>query len=396
MYPISNEIIHDMMEEREKLEVRLAKEIENVFWELPLAVPLRKYMRISWEWLLQQADLNVPFGIALNGIIAKQGSLKIWSNYATRPSEAGLRRRIMPFSETWSPSDCSDLIRLWGEVIEDAPNPGVGRDIAELARQKKQSRDPIEFAKSEKNGHGGYRARADFPRYHPAAVPDHLRPLLRDAVSRGAQRCYLMPHDTIKKIDTMYGLPEGMAISGTTTDSIFFLDHMMSLLGALGAPDLMPALHLLPIATMVSRYHHTMLECAVALTIPPARKMDYYIGFYSSLMPHDVGQGIGNGVTTGLIGERLLQIMYDFEREARDTHLFAWTLRNSRRGVLFEAHELNACKALFSVRDKMSAWRAMSHTSTCAQAVNLWRRCCPTLPLPQGLVDDARRFGYHF
>jgi hypothetical protein len=389
MYDISNEIIHEIMERREKLEVELSKKIENLFWEYPLAIPLRKMLRTAWIWLLEPAFINRSYYDALsgvNGIIQQNDSLTLWSNYMVTPSFTNLFWVILGKSDYWSPSDCSDLIRLWGEVIEAAP-PSLPI-LRELAEMKEQSRDPIEFAKSDKKGHGGYRARANFPKEAPAAVPDHIAPLLRDAVSRGATRCYLMPHDTVKKIDAMYGLPEAMAISGTTTDSIFFIDHMHSLLGALGSPTLAPILHLLPIATMVNRYHHSLLECALALTIPPAEKLDYYIGFYKSLMPHGVWEGAGAVATS------LMQVLADFERDSADMHLFAWTYINERRGALFEKHELEKCKELFSVKDKMMAWRAMPHTSTCSQAVNLWKRCCPQLPIPSTLMQDAKRYGH--
>ncbi len=388
MFPLSDEIIHDMMERREELEVKLAKKIENVFWEEPLAKPLRTFVRTAWAWMIQSAHQDDFFGDVVDNVIrGSSDKYNLWqTDYPfAGASLEGMEEGIMPHSGSWSPSDCSDLICLWAEVVEAAPKVGAG--LTGLAASKEQSRDRVAFDKAH------HRRREEVKK--PFAVPDHISKIVRDAASRGATRCYLLEDDTVKKIDRMYGLPEGMSISGTTTDSIFFLDHMSSLLGSLGIPDLLPALHLLPLATMVSRYHHTVLECALALSLPPAHKIDYEIGFYTSLMPYGVGQDGGDGTTTGGIGERLLAILFEAQQEARDTHLFAWTHLGDRKGVLFETNELPTCRTLFSVNDKMTAWRAMSPATNCDHALYLWRRCCPTMPLPTPLREDVEELAGH-
>jgi hypothetical protein len=53
--------------------------------------------------------------------------------------------------------------------------------------------------------------------------------------------------------------------------------------GSGGRPEVLPLLYLLPVAAMVSHYHHTILECAMTQTLNG--EIDYAVGFYTSLIP---------------------------------------------------------------------------------------------------------------
>jgi len=114
-----------------------------------------------------------------------------------------------------------------------------------------------------------------------------------DGVLPGASRWKLMPQSAIYQIDRMFGLMEfGADISGTTTDTVGVIEALYTdLLDAV--PDnvwedillLRPIVALLPIATMVSRGHHTALEIAYPLTRNDY--IDYSIGYYTSLFPEE-------------------------------------------------------------------------------------------------------------
>ena len=156
------------------------------------------------------------------------------------------------------------------------------------------------------------------------------------------------------------------------------------------------ALHLLPLATMVSRYHHTLLECALALTLPPASKMNYTIGFYTSLMPLDLCSAIVDGTELSKGADALMSILSKAEHATRMMHVFAWTLRNRRQGVRFDAKELPASEPLFRVNAaNMDSWRAMSHANTCVEAYKLWRRCISGIKPPAILEEDVRQVWRH-
>ena len=99
-----------------------------------------------------------------------------------------------------------------------------------------------------------------------------------------------MPRSTVRKIDIAFCLSEGADISGTTADSILVMNRVKSFAGAFealgdsvfsGVPEY--ALQLLPLVTMVSHGHHTLVESALSLTYLGYIK--YAIGFYDTLLP---------------------------------------------------------------------------------------------------------------
>jgi hypothetical protein len=100
----------------------------------------------------------------------------------------------------------------------------------------------------------------------------------------GIQRFMLADTSTLNKIDRVYGLVQGADISGTTTDSIYFIRRF-------GGAALGPVYQLLPLATIVAGAHHSVLEVALSLSLN--RIVDYHIGFYTSLMPAGAGAGAG-------------------------------------------------------------------------------------------------------
>jgi hypothetical protein len=83
--------------------------------------------------------------------------------------------------------------------------------------------------------------------------------------------------DTTGKMDKVFGLLHGATISGTTTDTIFFLQQF----GKLG---LDPIFYLLPIATIVGGGHHSLLEVAYPLSLNGI--ISYRVGLYSTLFPN--------------------------------------------------------------------------------------------------------------
>ena len=135
-------------------------------------------------------------------------------------------------------------------------------------------------------------------------LPETIKPLIIDKYGggQGITLFTLQQWSTIKKIDALFGLPEGADISGTTCDhiwGIYYCIHLMEQKGARHKPTSVfskgespasldyiharkPLIILLPLAQMVPQYHHALLETAAALSLNDF--IDYKIGFYSSLI----------------------------------------------------------------------------------------------------------------
>ena len=87
------------------------------------------------------------------------------------------------------------------------------------------------------------------------------------------------PQDTdiLYRIEIAFGLRVGATISGTTTDTLYFLNVFEHVI------DLDPIFYLLPLATIVAPGHHSLIEAAMPLSIH--ERIAYSIGLYSTLLP---------------------------------------------------------------------------------------------------------------
>ena len=89
----------------------------------------------------------------------------------------------------------------------------------------------------------------------------------------------LLPGDVVRCIDHVLGLPEGASISGTTSDTIWTTEIISNFLHGTGK-SFDPNILLLPLAAIVSGYHHTALEVGLAMSINGY--IAYQPGWYSS------------------------------------------------------------------------------------------------------------------
>ena len=143
---------------------------------------------------------------------------------------------------------------------------------------------------------------------HPADAKQKLLGLIEDVwlYNRGVDpepgivKWKLHPMSAVYQLDRMFGLPEGADISGTTADTIFAIEVLYGdLIEKIKDAGLMedvleirPLISLLPFASMVSRGHHTTLECALTLTLNDY--ISYGAGYYKSLYPEAYNQEIPN------------------------------------------------------------------------------------------------------
>lgn len=307
--------------EKAVLETEIGRRMYTVFNSQPVIGELRALVR---EAVVQLAALatrttdgaanKVSLGrelFEIRDVIQKESPLAVWRGRAATPETLA---RMAGESGTWSAADCSDLIRLFVSVIERvSQESGTGRyrfqaDAAGRMRpQAVQGTLPgyqnvRDIQKAYRPDFAGQphvwkddRARKGGP---PITTGTHtldargslLATTRTSGAPKGISRYRLEPRSTVRKIDLVFGLPEGADISGTTTDSIFFMESIDSFLQAIGelpgaVASLGPMLQLLAPATMVPLGHHTLLETSLSLTLNGY--VSYSIGFYSTLMPHN-------------------------------------------------------------------------------------------------------------
>lgn len=198
---------------------------------------------------------------------------------------------------TFDAQDCSDIIRLYGTFVEKAgpkkieaivegavikyeeleksrkaPQKGVTQDWADVWNQ--------DWAKGATYG----RHRALFPDQYNKVMAKKKSQILSVqefliSFKTGQSLFQLKDTSTVGKIDAMCGLVPAADISGTTTDTIAFIQRFFGMM-FLGEFDKM--FFMLPLATIVAGAHHSMLE--VALPLSQNKLMSYSVGEYTSLM----------------------------------------------------------------------------------------------------------------
>jgi len=112
---------------------------------------------------------------------------------------------------------------------------------------------------------------------------------------------------TVGRMERLFGLldlderSEGADISGTTADQIFFLRYWSGKL----ARSLDPLLYLLPVATLVSPYHHSLLEVALTLSYNEnITGVSYVVGEYETLVSKNADPQVATDVLRPLTRDR--------------------------------------------------------------------------------------------
>jgi hypothetical protein len=261
----------------------------------------------------RSAQFGFPGGWA-HDILLRQSKFGMWSIVrGGGPTEYGLRH-VYDYVASWSTYEwlfvCSDVIRLFGEISEDARVKTLPLSVWQTMAHKGHLRRGVVYDQPKKpklaqdKGKGyGHRDRDDREAGSIVRIDSPFMPLMRDRVEwRGAEKFKFGDLSVINIIDYTYGLQiEGGDVSGTTTDSIAALRWAGG-----GVED--PLTQLIAIATMVPQGHHTIVECAWPLT--REGYMDYCIGFYETLVP---GPGLYGSLRSSL------EALHD---DARNRHLF--------------------------------------------------------------------------
>jgi hypothetical protein len=335
---------------RTKIETDLAKKLYRIFDEQPIIGSLRKVVGAAIENLVPLINDKPTNKTITDRLVGDEHkNLAVWSQaktahsavqwdphgegWKTKPpfknwknAQAALYRLWLN-KNAWSASDCSDLIRLFGDLCEQnkgkavysdkddtysahyndnkqdfekfkpdkyffAVDPGKKKEKDVKAREDYLSKHKINRTRA--SGSDKEKLAAGTPAPHVAAGRDKIK-----YVKLGGPKTFwgislyrLMPKSTVRKVDIAFGLPTGADASGTTADSILVINRVNSFIEAfktLGVDIGIRSkgdeyiLQLLPLVTMVSKGHHTLFECA--LTLSYHGYINYAVGFYETLMP---------------------------------------------------------------------------------------------------------------
>lgn len=198
---------------------------------------------------------------------------------------------------TWKLTEVNlfaEFIRFYGEVVEKLEKAGVqyGKTLLK-AKEAPKKTDELRSQMFSKNVWGqpkkgdvqGTRDRDNRLKW----TEEKNRALIAQERQQGGQfwgdylrkisggiNVWKLEDDSLfNRMDRVFGLAKGAEVSGTTTDTYFFMRKFTQRLD--------PIFYLLPFGMIVAGGHHTTLEVAVPLAINGV--VDYSIGLYTTLLP---------------------------------------------------------------------------------------------------------------
>jgi hypothetical protein len=357
-------MVKGWVEKKQQLEVDLAEELLKIFNGTPELIGTMREM----------ADKGLEEILILNDIAkgedAKQGgsillyksivdsmkaenkaNMSILKTFgASKNAGKGLKaelpadlEKIRANKDTFTASECSDIVRLYGTVCEEAAKRDA-KTFEDL--QKRRTKDDEEWEKLKKTpqfkilqelhakinavgpvkdtiekqkllealkssfrkepgdpkavwnqdsstfAYGRHRLNKKNPK-QKSAYESQIATAGMSKVQQwlnakgGGQSLFALENSsTIGKIDRVFGLVPAADISGTTADTMFYLTKMFDDYSV----ALDPVFFMLPLATIVAGAHHSLLEVALPLSLNG--KIDYVIGKYSSLLPKGAKVGV--------------------------------------------------------------------------------------------------------
>lgn len=360
-------LIYQWVEEKQALEFELAWELLDVFNTRPNIIdPIRERASAAAAEMIQayygSDDLRYAMTIAwskehtaLGGVPGGvAGALR---DFLTKYPSLGA---VLMGSWTMDAQECSMLIRLYGAFVEQAAILAHESYYHWMAQRKLDYRrgfldlnvmaaHELEGAGIEMPGHfvnlmTRLRGRAG-PAGMTWAVDSLNEPqtMIR-GTGGGIGRFELLTHDTVLKIDRVFGLMPGASISGTTTDLMFFMDTF-------GIGNWDPLYYLLACADLVARGHHTIVETALPLALNGY--IDYRIGFYTSLMP--AGHRANKPATMHIDQGAVWNALDKAEQDPRNRLMLIYYDRSSRlyEGCYVADRNDNRFKMLATADDNM-------------------------------------------
>lgn len=450
MKEIDQNKITEITDARTKIETALAKKLYAIYDDPggPILLTLRKVVGAAIENIIPLINSKQTNKTIVGRLVGEpeHEHLAAWkyakephqlvawdSKWTTKPPFATIKNaraaleRVWRASNRWSASDCSDLIRLFGDIceknqgktVEYSEEDGGGSahyedNIRDFENYKPDNYffavDPGKKGKPEyEKGYERFKKK-NVPISRTRASGDN-----KDVHARGKQaphiemgrkniRTYkmggpfygikqfrLMPKSTVRKVDIAFGLPAGADASGTTADSILVINRVKSFIEGynalnidlgIGAKGDEYMIQMLPLVTMVSLGHHTLFESALTLTYH--NYINYAVGFYDTLMPVPLRGGgrCGDLVKgSGAVGAALKTACKD----AGNKHMLAYYDGRERcyKGFLFESEEeIKKLKKFAFMRGDQSITR----TNVDFPWLNMWRDRVSNLVTQRDLV----------
>ena len=301
MIPINNITIETLKERRFVKEQSLALELLDVFNNVQYGLigALRNMADNALSLMLE-----APGGLMESiGVVAGTNAeqyLAIWGDTQVTGPNGNLRikkmENIRRNINSLTASQCSDIIRLYGAVVEEwGKRAKVPK--ARMTQQnelKKQYRPDLDqgtmiwddahrVRESRPKGYKAPGLEKAFTSPTPVSGIDLKYATATDMqYNIGGKSVRGISMSTVLKIDKAFGLPVGADISGTTADSIFFIERFMRRCNM----RYDPIFQLLALATLVSHRHHALLEVALTMTLNnKITGVTYSIGFFKTLLP---------------------------------------------------------------------------------------------------------------
>lgn len=249
------------------VEADLARGVYNVFNSGDALKKIQGVAKVIMRMMLEGPRL------AFSLSIGEEGNLRLWEKVPK--NRTGFTMWQSPILlKRLDATDCADLIRLAGCWVEKG---GLG-DLAPASVKDA-------FRVEQRHEIWGPTARV---RDKGWEIDPHLVSHMRDPNAsfsgmggvggkHGKFSKRAAGSSSVLKLDRLFGLLVACDISGTTADTVFALEFFGASLG------LTPGYYMLPIGTIVSNMHHSVIEVALAICINGS--MEYYIGFPETLKP---------------------------------------------------------------------------------------------------------------
>lgn len=293
--------IDQMIKEKQALETALAFDLLEIFDDYSTGL----------RGILQSMS---GFIIDLMGILSNNQYTNIqfyykwlsdWSGYGVAKKHALpriwnhniMKQRYFNFDA----QDCGDMIRIWGECLE---NPVFSIEVwnrqrleaqkgpkyfwTKFVKEIEESKTEITGATNQVVGKGNTTynevgrqrfVRKKLPQQKQNYTLDETEAwrMLSTMPFSGIKKWKIAESDPLQKMNKVFGLMPGATISGTTSDNISYMKLYQRV------TEFHPIMYLLPLATIVSGGHHSFLEVAYVLSLNNI--IDYRVGLYTSLFP---------------------------------------------------------------------------------------------------------------
>jgi hypothetical protein len=320
--------------EKQALEMELAWDLRDVFdTEEQLVGPLRQLTSFAVD------ELDALRAGSMEG---HQVFTKAWTDEAQKVKNQtllkyGSLKSIQNSVPTLKAAECSDIIRLYGEVVEGGAKFKPKQQGFVPAADPLKAFKGLDIQKGRMRRGGAPVWKQGRQRDRTASPPPpHIAPHMHEFVQSlkgGIASATLKDSSTVLKIDHVFGLSEAADISGTTTDSIFFIRRYARLFKqdfpVLAGIIEDPLYHLLALATLVAGGHHSLLESALSLTLNRhITSVTYRIGLYTSLLPANTQHPARGAILRVLQAaeqdprNRLMLVYYDRPGSVGGAYLF--------------------------------------------------------------------------